>query len=153
MVDVREPFEGEPVGDLQLPGSVALELLARLDPGPAYVLVCPQGRRSRALAGELRNRGYRAWSLRGGLATHPLHPPAAVQISGSGPSQAATAGGAGAVRRPYHAPMESRGFPRRDPGGPTDEPVDPFYAGGEEPHRGRCSRHRETISTRLTSSP
>jgi hypothetical protein len=32
--------------------------------------------------------------------------------------------------------MESRGFPRRDPGGPTDEPVDPFYAGGEEPAPG-----------------
>jgi hypothetical protein len=40
------------------------------------------------------------------------------------------------LRRPYHAPMESRGFPRRDPGGPTDEPVDPFYAGGEEPALG-----------------
>jgi tRNA uracil 4-sulfurtransferase len=80
VVDVREPFEGEPMGDLQLPGSVALELLARLDPGREYVLVCPQGRRSRALAGELRNRGYRAWSLRGGLATHPLHPLAAVRI-------------------------------------------------------------------------
>ncbi len=74
VVDVREPFEGEPVGDLQLPGSVALELLDRLDRGHAYVLVCPRGQRSRALAGELRERGYRAWSLRGGMAAHELRP-------------------------------------------------------------------------------
>ncbi len=74
VVDVREPFEGVPVGDLQLPGSVALELLGRLDPDHTYVLVCPRGQRSRALAGSLRGRGYQAWSLRGGLAAHPLHP-------------------------------------------------------------------------------
>lgn len=77
LVDVREPFEGPSVGDLQLPGSVALELLDRLDRESAYVLVCPHGQRSRALAAQLRGRGYRAWSLRGGLAVHPLRAPAA----------------------------------------------------------------------------
>jgi tRNA uracil 4-sulfurtransferase len=80
VVDVREPFEGEPLGDLQLPGSVVLELLDRLDPVRAYVLVCPRGQRSRALAGELRRRGYQAWSLRGGLAAHSLREVAAAPV-------------------------------------------------------------------------
>jgi len=79
LVDVREPFEGEAVGDLQLPGSVALELLDKLEPARTYVLVCPRGQRSRALAGQLRERGYQAWSLRGGLAAHSVHPVAAAR--------------------------------------------------------------------------
>lgn len=71
VVDVREPWEGAPVGDLQLPQSVALERTDLLDTDRDYVLVCPGGLRSAALAGELTRRGYRAWSLRGGMARLP----------------------------------------------------------------------------------
>ena len=71
VVDVREPYEGPPVGDLQLPYSGALERLDLLEPGREYVLVCPAGQRSRRLAGELRQRGIAAWSLRGGLRRLP----------------------------------------------------------------------------------
>ncbi|MGH7918464.1 MAG: tRNA sulfurtransferase [Candidatus Dormibacteraceae bacterium] len=79
LVDVREPFEGDLVGDLRLPGSVALELLATLDRDREYVLVCPRGQRSRALAGELRRRGYRAWSRRGGLLAQTLPQPVEIR--------------------------------------------------------------------------
>ncbi|MFZ0215814.1 MAG: THUMP domain-containing protein [Candidatus Dormiibacterota bacterium] len=68
VVDVREPWEGPPIGDLQLPYSAALELVSQLDPAQRYVLVCPAGQRSRALASALRIRGFQAYSLRGGLA-------------------------------------------------------------------------------------
>jgi thiamine biosynthesis protein ThiI len=71
VVDVREPYEGPPVGDVQLPYSGALERLDLLDSDHAYVLVCPAGQRSRRLAGELRQRGITAWSLRGGLKRLP----------------------------------------------------------------------------------
>jgi tRNA uracil 4-sulfurtransferase len=71
VVDVREPYEGPPVGDLRLPYSVALERLDLLEAERDYVLVCPGGLRSGALARELTRRGYRAWSLRGGLSKLP----------------------------------------------------------------------------------
>jgi tRNA uracil 4-sulfurtransferase len=71
VVDVREPFEGEPVGELQLPYSIALERLDLLQPDREYVLVCTAGQRSAALAGELRRRGFTASSLRGGLRRLP----------------------------------------------------------------------------------
>ncbi|HEX4216384.1 MAG TPA: THUMP domain-containing protein [Candidatus Dormibacteraeota bacterium] len=71
IVDVREAYEGEPVGDLRLPYSVALERLEDLDADREYVLVCNNGLRSGALAGRLRERGLRTWSLRGGLAALP----------------------------------------------------------------------------------
>jgi tRNA uracil 4-sulfurtransferase len=71
VVDVREPYEGPPVGDLQLPYTGALERLDLLEPGRQYVLVCPAGQRSRRLAGELRQRGFAAWSLRGGMRRLP----------------------------------------------------------------------------------
>jgi thiamine biosynthesis protein ThiI len=71
VVDVREPYEGPPAGDLQLPYSIALERLDLLQPERDYVLVCPGGLRSASLAVELTRRGYRAWSLRGGMARLP----------------------------------------------------------------------------------
>lgn len=67
VVDVREPEEGEPVGDLRLPFSRALEELDGLDPSREYLLVCASGRRSELLARELIERGYRAYSLQGGV--------------------------------------------------------------------------------------
>ena len=71
LIDVREPYEGEPVGTLQLPYSVAMERIDLLRPDQDYVLVCTTGQRSAALAGRLHDRGYRAWSLRGGLRRLP----------------------------------------------------------------------------------
>lgn len=71
VVDVREPWEGDPFGDLQLPYSVALEQLHLLDADREYVLVCPAGTRSAALATRLRELGYRASSLRGGMERLP----------------------------------------------------------------------------------
>jgi thiamine biosynthesis protein ThiI len=68
VVDVREPHEGEAVGDLRLPFSRALEEVACLDPARTYVLVCSSGVRSGLLAQELQRRGYRAFSLAGGIA-------------------------------------------------------------------------------------
>lgn len=71
VVDVREPHEGPPVGDLRLPFSTALDSLERLDRDRTYVLVCAAGVRSEVLARELRARGYRAYSLAGGVAALP----------------------------------------------------------------------------------
>lgn len=67
VVDVREPEEGGAVGDVRVPFSRALEQLERLDPAQTYVLVCTSGIRSGILAHELRRRGYRAFSLAGGV--------------------------------------------------------------------------------------
>jgi len=66
VVDIREPGEGEPVGDLRLPFSRAMESLEELDPSREYLLVCASGRRSELLAREMIGRGYRAYSLEGG---------------------------------------------------------------------------------------
>ncbi|HXF56021.1 MAG TPA: tRNA uracil 4-sulfurtransferase ThiI [Actinomycetota bacterium] len=71
VVDVREPHEGPPVGDLRLPFSTALDSLETLDRDRTYVLVCTAGVRSEVLARELRARGYQAYSLAGGLAALP----------------------------------------------------------------------------------
>lgn len=71
LVDVREPYEGQPVGELQLPYSVALERIELLESDRDYVLVCTTGQRSAVLAGRLCERGYRAFSLRGGLRRLP----------------------------------------------------------------------------------
>lgn len=67
VVDIREPGEGEPVGDLRLPFSRAMESLDRLDRSREYLLVCASGRRSELLAREMLGRGYRAYSLEGGV--------------------------------------------------------------------------------------
>jgi thiamine biosynthesis protein ThiI len=67
VVDIREPYEGPAVGDLQLPYSIALERSDMLQVGREYVLVCSTGQRSSALAAQLRQRGFSTWSLRGGL--------------------------------------------------------------------------------------
>jgi len=75
VVDVREPEEGPPAGDLRLPFSRAEELLDGLDPGRSYLLVCASGQRSYTLARELVRRGVTAWSLAGGVKA--LRPPVA----------------------------------------------------------------------------
>ncbi len=66
VVDVREPGEGPPVGDRQLPFSRAAEWLGELDPAATYVLVCTSGQRSLVAAEALAARGVRAYSLDGG---------------------------------------------------------------------------------------
>lgn len=81
VVDVREAYEGEAIGDLRLPYSVALERFGELDAGREHVLVCNNGLRSGALAGRLRERGLRAWSLRGGMASLPAPSPEAAPVS------------------------------------------------------------------------
>jgi thiamine biosynthesis protein ThiI len=67
VVDVREPEEGPTAGELRLPFTRALESLPELDPSRSYVLVCASGRRSEVLALKLRERGYAAFSLVGGV--------------------------------------------------------------------------------------
>ncbi|MGH7869175.1 MAG: tRNA sulfurtransferase, partial [Candidatus Dormibacteraceae bacterium] len=67
LVDIRELAEGGDAGDIRLPSSSALDHLERLDLGQEYVLLCQSGQRSRGLASQLRERGYTAWSLRGGV--------------------------------------------------------------------------------------
>lgn len=69
VVDIREPEEGEPVGDLRLPFSRATESIEQLDRSREYLLVCASGRRSELLAREMLGRGYRAYSLEGGVAS------------------------------------------------------------------------------------
>src|SRR5579875_1993250 len=67
VVDVREPEEGPSVGELRLPFSRALDSLAELPPDRPYLLVCARGHRSDLLARQLRDRGYTAFSLAGGV--------------------------------------------------------------------------------------
>jgi thiamine biosynthesis protein ThiI len=71
VVDVREPEEGPTAGDLRLPFSQAEELLAGLDQGKVYVLVCASGQRSYTIARELARRGFTAYSLTGGVKSLP----------------------------------------------------------------------------------
>ncbi len=74
VVDVREPEEGPTAGQLRLPFSRALESLRELDPSRSYVLVCASGRRSEVLSLKLRERGYTAFSLAGGVRRLRLGP-------------------------------------------------------------------------------
>jgi thiamine biosynthesis protein ThiI len=67
VVDVREPEEGPPVGEFRLPFSRALDSLADLPQDRPYLLVCASGYRSDILARQLRDRGYTAFSLAGGI--------------------------------------------------------------------------------------
>jgi tRNA uracil 4-sulfurtransferase len=71
VVDVREPEEGPDAGDLRLPLSRSHEWIPGLDPARTYVFVCAHGRRSEAVAHDLRRRGIDSYSLAGGAARHP----------------------------------------------------------------------------------
>jgi thiamine biosynthesis protein ThiI len=71
VVDVREPGEGEAVGDLRLPFSRFAEWGPGLDRGRTYVFVCSHGARSEMVAHDLRDRGVDAYSLAGGIGRLP----------------------------------------------------------------------------------
>ena len=71
VVDVREPAEGDAVGDVRLPFSRLAEWGPDLDPGRTYVFVCSHGNRSEMVAHDLRGRGVDAYSLAGGIGRLP----------------------------------------------------------------------------------
>jgi thiamine biosynthesis protein ThiI len=71
VVDVREPGEGDAVGDVRLPFSRLGEWAAGLDRGRTYVFVCTHGSRSEMVAHDLRGRGVDAYSLAGGIGRLP----------------------------------------------------------------------------------
>ncbi|HEV3475383.1 MAG TPA: tRNA uracil 4-sulfurtransferase ThiI [Actinomycetota bacterium] len=71
VVDVREPGEGEVVGDVRLPFSRVAEWGPGLDPERTYVFVCSHGNRSEMVAHDLRARGMSAYSLAGGAGRVP----------------------------------------------------------------------------------
>ena len=71
VVDVREPGEGDEVGDVRLPFSRVAEWAPGLDRGRTYVFVCSHGSRSEMVAHDLRDRGVDAYSLAGGIGRLP----------------------------------------------------------------------------------
>jgi thiamine biosynthesis protein ThiI len=71
IVDVREPDEGKPIGDLRKPFSDLDRWIDELDHGKTYLFVCTVGARSEVAAGEARARGYDAYSLAGGITRLP----------------------------------------------------------------------------------
>jgi thiamine biosynthesis protein ThiI len=71
VVDVREPDEGIPVGDVRLPFSRMAEWSSGLDRERSYVFVCAHGNRSEIVAHDLRSRGIDAYSLAGGASRLP----------------------------------------------------------------------------------
>jgi len=74
LLDCREDYEwrqGYIPGSLHIPMRQIPERLAYLDPA-TDVVVCAHGNRSYSVAGWLIARGYRARSLRGGLADWQL---------------------------------------------------------------------------------
>jgi adenylyltransferase/sulfurtransferase len=73
LIDVRDAEElvAQPIPDVitqHVPLSALLASRPQLDPNQNYLLICARGSRSLAGAEYLRSLGYRAYSLRGGLA-------------------------------------------------------------------------------------
>ena len=71
LLDCREPYErraGFIPGSVHIPMREIPYRLAELDPTADLVVYCAHGHRSYDVAGWLTERGYRARSLRGGIA-------------------------------------------------------------------------------------
>ena len=69
-LDVREPFEWDDAhieGALHIPLGELGERLAELPPGRRVICVCHSGARSASVTGPLRERGFDAVNLRGGI--------------------------------------------------------------------------------------
>lgn len=66
-MDVRELDEGPTAGSMRLPFSRFEEWETDLSRDETYLFVCSVGVRSDMVAGELRARGFRAYSLAGGI--------------------------------------------------------------------------------------
>ena len=69
LVDVRTPeeFSQRPTPSRHIPMAALLENHALLDREAQYLLICASGKRSLAVARELRQRGFKVHSLAGGL--------------------------------------------------------------------------------------
>jgi rhodanese-related sulfurtransferase len=70
LVDVREDYEwdaGRIEGAVHIPLGELGARLGELDPGETVVVNCRVGGRSGMVTQALRDAGYDAWSLRGGL--------------------------------------------------------------------------------------
>jgi thiamine biosynthesis protein ThiI len=71
IVDVREPDEGETIGNARKPFSDLDRWIDELKRDTTYLFVCTVGARSEVAAGEARARGYDAYSLAGGITRLP----------------------------------------------------------------------------------
>lgn len=78
LVDVRtaEEFSERPTPARHVPMAALLENPSILDPGPVYLLICASGKRSLAVARELRRLGFKVHSLAGGLQAFEFPEPA-----------------------------------------------------------------------------